>query len=371
MKILFIVYSELSSSNGIAKKIIAQCDGLRNNGLEVDLCHYQTIDGIRYWAVNGKPCAFIGRGFKAQIRHYSYFSPLIRQISIGDYDAVYIRYVHNATPLMLGFFRTLRKRGVKIILEIPTYPYDGEYDNVKGVSKLRVLLERHTRRKFGKYVEKIVTFSNDDKIFDVPTINLSNAVKLDTIPCRAFKPQRSEIRLVAVANLSFWHGYDRLIAGMGEYYRQSPRVVVHFNLVGSGELLQNYRQQAEELGVEKYIHFWGLKSGKELDEIIMDADLCIGCLGCHRKNITEVKSLKNVEYAAHGIPLAYSENNSDFDHLPFVIKLPASDSPIDINRLLEELKHVECGPSDIRSYVKHLSWDNQMKKVADYILSIN
>lgn len=48
----------------------------------------------------------------------------------------------------------------------------------------------------------------------------------------------------------------------------------------------------------------------------------IASLGRHRNGITRIKTLKNREYAARGIPFVYSENDSDFDGMPYVMKAP-------------------------------------------------
>ena len=65
-----------------------------------------------------------------------------------------------------------------------------------------------------------------------------------------------------------------------------------------------------------------------------------------------------------GIPFIYSEVNEDFDFMPFVLKAPADDTPIDINRIVDFLDHHCFSPSDIRSEVSHLTWKKQMEIVS-------
>lgn len=364
MKLLFIVFSTLEGSNGIAKKIQAQVNALHSNGIDVSLCHYYNIGNVRYWAINGNPIVKIGSGLKASIRHYCYFSPLYDIIKKDAYEAVYIRYIHNATPCMLRFFSKLKNKGVKIFMEIPTFPYDGEYTSNSIKEKVRKWIENKCRLKFHTFISKIITFSDDSRIFNIPTIRISNAVDLSTIECKTIKQKDNVIRLLAVANLSFWHGYDRLIKGIADYYKGNYSTEVHFDFVGGGPLVQEYKQLAKELHIERFVHFHGLKSGNDLDYFYRIANICIGCLGCHRKGLSSVKSLKNIEYAAHGLPMAYSENNSDFDNKPYVIKLPADESNIDIKILLEKLNKINLPPAEIRQSISSLDWNVQMEIVA-------
>lgn len=371
MKVLFIVYSKVkvNSSDGISKKIEAQADALRKQGLDVDLFHFTDIDGTRHWAVNGRPIAKIGSGVMALMRHYFQFAPLYRYIKRHGVSTIYLRYVHNATPAMLWFLKRIKKLGVKIIFEIPTYPYDGEYRNMTGISRLRMFAEKKTRMHLSRYCDRIATFSDDSEIFGVPTINLSNAVDLAAIPLRNNQKPHEGFKILGVANINFWHGYDRLLAGLANYYKGTPDVNVKFTVVGGGDYMNVLKQQAREYGVLNHVVFKGSLGGVELDREFEDADLCAGCLGCHRKNITEVKSLKNVEYAARGIPFVYSENNNDFDRMPYVIKMSPDDSPVDIPAMLERFKAIDNTAAEIRSSVSDLTWDIQMKKVSDFIKS--
>ena len=95
--------------------------------------------------------------------------------------------------------------------------------------------------------------------------------------------------------------------------------------------------------------------------------MAVGCLGCHRKKIKEISSLKNVEYAARGIPFIYSEINRDFDEMPYVKKEVPDDSPINICNLIDWRKNVSLQPIEIRNtIVNSLSWTSQMKRVTEY-----
>lgn len=106
-----------------------------------------------------------------------------------------------------------------------------------------------------------------------------------------------------------------------------------------------------------------LKMNEELDELFNEADFAIGSLARHRSGIDKIKTLKNREYAARGIPFAYSETDEDFDKMPYILKVPADESPIDIHRLIRFYMELDLSPRKIRDSIKNLSWKEQMMKV--------
>ena len=93
----------------------------------------------------------------------------------------------------------------------------------------------------------------------------------------------------------------------------------------------------------------------------------IGSLGRHRSGITNIKTLKNREYAARGIPFTYSETDEDFDNMPYVLKIMPDESPVNIHDLIDFYQSKTWTPQSIRDSVGHLSWTKQMSKVVDKI----
>ena len=121
--------------------------------------------------------------------------------------------------------------------------------------------------------------------------------------------------------------------------------------------------------IKDKIIFHGTRFGKELDDIFNQCQFAIGSLGRHRSGITVIKTLKNREYATRGIPFIYSEQDSDFDGQPYVIKAPADESPIDIQLIIDFVQNFKMAPEDIRKTVGPLQWKFQMKKVVDAVFT--
>ena len=371
MKILFLVYHGFSDESGISKKIHYQVKGLRQNGHEVHLCYYDFDSrGHRCRYVDDRVIQDYGIGNLAAIKSRIDLGCICRYCVDNGIEMVYARSFMNASPVLVGLFGKLKKHGIKCVTEIPTYPYDQEFKGYPLKYKIPLYIDMMFRRALAAKMEAIVTFSNKESIFGKRTICISNGIDLDSIPLHNPKKQQ-DIHLIAVAEIHYWHGFDRLVAGLGEYYKSNPNGrKVYFHVVGwedaRGTTSNSYltlAQMARKYGIEKYIINHGKLFGDKLDEVFNQCVFAIGSLGRHRSGITEIKTLKNREYAARGISFIYSENDSDFENMPYIIKAPADESPINVKEIINYIDTRNIDPADIRRTVEHLSWKYQMEKV--------
>ena len=371
MKILFLVYHGFSDESGISKKIHYQVKGLRQNGHEVHLCYYDFDPrGHRCRYVGNKVIADYGTGALAAIRSRTQLDCIYNYCAVNAIEMVYARSFMNASPILVRLFHKLNKRGIKCITEIPTYPYDSEFKGYPLKYKIPLYIDKLFRKALAKKMEAIVTFSNEETIFGKRTICISNGIDLDSIPIHNPKKQ-NDIHLIAVAEIHYWHGFDRLIAGMGEYYKLNPDArKVFFHVVGweddRGTTSNGYltvEQTAKKYNIGQYVVNHGKLFGDKLDEVFNQCVFAIGSLGRHRSGITNIKTLKNREYAARGIPFIYSETDNDFEDKPYIIKAPADESPVNIRQIIDFIDAHDVNPTEIRNTVEHLSWRFQMEKV--------
>lgn len=365
-KILYLAFAPIIEGNGVSKKILAQRDAFKRLGNNVVFCYFKEEKGKTYACLDDMPFFNLGGRMLYQIRIYAFFRKLSCYVRESGFDALYIRYEKNANAGFIDFLKSLSRLCVRI-MEVPTYPYDNEINNAFLYRRLRLWEERHYRAKFSKCVDYVVTFTDATTIFGVKTLKISNAVDATTISLRKrIKDSNYDYSLIGVANLAFWHGYDRILYGMKNYYTRGGQKKILFRIVGVGNKEERSRlmEIVKNEKLEGNVIFYGNKSGKELDELFDKSDFAIGCLGCHRKNIITVKSLKNVEYAMRGIPFIYSEVNDDFDLRPYVLKASADDTPIDMSKLIDFVQKTSVSPEKIREDVSHLTWDNQMELVS-------
>ena len=371
MKILFLVYHGFSDHSGISKKIHYQVKGLRENGHEVHLCYYG-------FAENGHRCRYIddvvikdyGKGTMAALRQRMSYGCIYDYCKKESIEFVYARCFQNANPWLIHFFKKLRKAGIRSVTEIPTYPYDQEFKHFGWKERLGLKIDQLFRNNLYQQMDALVTFSDANRIFGQRTIRISNGVDFDSIPLYQPPPitsKLSAIHLIGVAEVHPWHAYDRVMSGIGEYKGERD---VFFHVVGGVHpfrMSSDFEPIINKYGLQDKVIFHGQLFGDELTKVFNQCQFAIGSLGRHRSGITVIKTLKNREYATRGIPFIYSEQDSDFDNQPYILKAPADESPIIIQQIIDFIDHFIMRPEDIRKTVEHLKWNIQMQRVIDAI----
>ena len=377
MRILFLVYHGFSEHSGISKKIHYQVKGLKENGHDVRLCYYD-------FDANGHSCRFVddqvikdyGKGKWAGLRQRMSYDCVYDYCIREKIEFIYARCFQNANPWLIHFFKKIRKAGIHAVTEIPTYPYDQEFRNFGWKMRMGLKIDQLFRYRLYQQMDAVVTFSDAHEIFGQRTINISNGVDFDSTPLHHQKPplhlERAggeALHLIGVAEVHSWHGFDRMMAGIGEYKGEFP---VYFHVVGGvhpHQMKVDFDPIIEKYHIQDKIIFHGTMFGKELDDVFNQCQFAIGSLGRHRSGITVIKTLKNREYATRGIPFIYSEVDSDFDHQPYVLKAPADETPIDIQKIVDFVHAHQWNPEDIRKTVEHLQWKIQMQKVVDAVFT--
>ncbi len=227
----------------------------------------------------------------------------------------------------------------RIVFEIPTYSNGLELLKNKTMWPW-FFKGLFYRRNLRKYVDRIATYSEDEYIYGIQTIKIQNGINLSVF----HKPEGSEnningkeknIELVAVASFQKAHGYDRVIRGLREYYRDMTGPKVFLNLVGDGSELPVYRKLATKYGLSEYIKFHGRKDGEELENIYKEMDIGMGTFASYKRGVFLSSSLKVREYLAHGLPIVSGMREDVFDEdCRYGLIYPNDNSTIDIKRIV-------------------------------------
>lgn len=335
-------------SSGITNKIKAQIKAFRSYGFSVDYTYI--ADNAAYFHKGGEDIC-LGRVGKLRKLAANYY--LLKKLKKESYSYVYNRYgLMDACYYKL--LKMLKKKGSKIIIEIPTYPYDKEC--LPGLAWWALYtMDKLYRQRIYPYIYRIATYSKDEEIFHVPAVQLKNGIDFDVVKMREPETKENAIHLVAVAGFTKAHGYDRLLNGLGRYYRNHGERNIIFHLVGSGDPEKDYRRIAEEYGIEEHCVFHGVQRGESLDAIYNYCDVGIESLGDFRNGIFLSSSLKSREYAAKGLPFVTACETDVFEGVEYVLKIPADETPvniIDIVKFYEKLyngKDKKQIASEIRS----------------------
>lgn len=379
MKVLFLVYHGFSEYSGISKKIHYQVKGLRENGHEVHLCYYD-------FDSNGHRCRFVdnsiikdyGKGLLAGLYQRIDYNCIYDYCVQNGIKFVYARCFQNANPWLIRLFKRLKSLNIISVTEIPTYPYDQEFVGFPYFSgRFWFKIDKRFRTALYKQMDAIVTFSDADVIFGQRTIRISNGVDFDSIPIHNYQPSiDNAIHLIGVAEVHYWHGFDRLIAGLGEYYSKNPNPrQIYFHIVGgvaynemNGSIhAPGFANLIEKYCLKDYVIFHGQLFGEELDKVFNQCCFAIGSLARHRSGITKIKTLKNREYATRGIPFIYSEQDEDFENQPYIIKAAPDETPINIKQIIDFVDNNHFCPQEIRKTVERLTWKIQMKRVLEEV----
>lgn len=246
-----------------------------------------------------------------------------------DADFLYIRKAqHDAS--FLKFVKIIKKKKpeMRILYEIPTYPYETEQSlsigNFPNMAKDRIF-----RKPLKKYIDRIVTFYNQKEIIGIPTIYIMNGYNFSNMREPTYKLENNAINLIEVSTTAFWHGYDRVIEGLNIYYKNGGKINFIFHMVGP--IMEEHKAMVSRYQLEKHVVFYGKLSGKELDAVYDQCCIGVDVLGGHRKDYPVSSSLKSREYAEKGMPVITS---SPVDYLPkdykYQMLCPYDDSPINI-----------------------------------------
>ncbi|MEC5317851.1 glycosyltransferase [Brenneria populi subsp. brevivirga] len=357
-KIFFATHNNEDDTDGVWKKIKSQVSALRNMGACVDFFYMKNDVPILDNGIN-KIELNVSKNKK-----YFFYSILLRYIKASEikYDVAYIRKPHGGLfvaflPRLLSY---LNNNEVYVVIEVPTYPYKRELSSIKA--KILNFVFDTSVPFFKRNVDEVLYMGEYiEKIWGVNATRISNGIDINNIKIIKEKEKTSaEFVIVGVANLEFWHGYDRIIDGIKNY---SGDRNVRFDIVGYAQPEFNrLKDIVSKYRLDNSVVFHGRKAGEDLDMILKNADLCVDAVGRHRSGNNTNSSIKSKEYTARGLPFVKSHIDYSFDDENFILQVAANDTPIDINELIKWRENLPEGFSiKERMFASNkLTWAKQL-----------
>ena len=291
----------------------------------------------------------------------------------SQFDCIYIRF-QFFDSLVLRMLKAFRNCNAEVVMEIPTYPYEDELKIQGFKGKPKLICDRFYRNKCAAFINRFCCPLYDKPIFGVENIQIRNGIDTTCINVRKSHDQDDNIRLLAVASMSRWHGFERLIEGLHDYYANGHTRKVIFNVVGEGVELQKYKDLVKQYALENVVVFWGRKSGEDLERAYDESDIGVSSLGMHRLNTEISNPLKTVEYLAKGLPVVCEDGEiSISEDSPYRLTVPFDDSNIDICSIVDFYDRLYQG-QNIKSVIDAIrfeceekcSMDSAMKPVIDF-----
>lgn len=351
---------------GVARKIRAQVKALDAALGPVTLFTPAGTEVAR----DGQPMTAFGGGARSpRFLHFWRFYKTVGGLR-EPVDYAYIRY-QRTSPSFLWMLRALRRRNpsIVIVVEVPTWPYRQEEASLR--ERIYGLTDRFLSRFLRCYVDRIVTFSQSANIMGIPTIRTDNGTDVFAVAPLTPPQDSRTLRILGLANLSFWHGYDRVLAGMDAYAKQGGDRQVIFEVVGSGNELSRLKADTARFGLSSAVHFHGPLSGDALTEVMSRCHVAISSIGIHRVQ-NDTSTLKSREYCARGLPFVLGHVDRDFVDSPFAFQVPANDTPLNIRELVaffDTLK-IQCPDysTNMRTFAEdRLTWDAKLHLVIDFL----
>ena len=386
MKTLYFSNIVLSSHEGagVIRKVSAQCRVMDDNNIDVYLACFQNASTFYIQHKGSVIYSLDVKSHRGPAKDFIIFKNIFSWIINNNINVVYSRYETYSIRASY-FYHLLKKQNIRVLVEIPTYPISQRWNSI-GTSiktkKYGIAIRQVFNSTVGslgilfmKYgVDRIVNNNGYDKIWRIPTIKITNGVDVMSTPIRKnVEKDPLDIKLIAVASVAKWHGYDRIIRGLSDYYQnKSIKYHITFDIVGPGQEIENLQLLVEELSLKEHVKFLGFKTGDELSSLIDIADIGVSVLGVHRNNMNVCDSLKSREYSARCIPFITEASERAYIGVPFVLFCPSDETNIDMLKVIDfhhQLKNLQIGPMMREFAFEHCDWRVAFMPVCNYINS--
>lgn len=369
-RVLFLMRCPLETWDNLKNKFFGQMAAMEALGYE---SWYIGFDAKGLWLCRGQERRFLKAcplcrlpGYAKTLLYVDLMSAFQKALQMQRFALVYMRFMPvfwNAPAA----FRLVKQTGAKLVVEHPTFPFE----NGKRTSLLRMPVFKYNEHIFAKLESmlNLYTLIGDpcgETLHGVPAMNIVNGVDVDAFPLHHVREDK-KISMLALASMSRWQGYDRLIEALADY-RGDADILLHM-VGGEGDgSLAEWKRLAQSLGVADKIVFHGEVFGDALNRLVDQCDIGIGGLGLYRKKQFCSMTLKLREYMARGLPFAYAVDDPSVPDEPrFCIRLSNDDSPISMETLVNfacQAKQGKDVPAQMRAYAReHMSWQGILKTV--------
>jgi len=310
MRVAFVCYWNLLEKDGVAHKIDAQASEWRRGGADVKVfCLSASTRPERrvdpHWSLFP---------FRSLVGRVASTFRLQRAVAAFVPDVVYLRYDLFLPPLG------------SLLSRFPT-AVELNSDDRQEAKRLRprraTIYNEFNRRRILSKVHGCVCVTNElaaSPLFTVygkPTVVVSNGVDLDDL-AQLPPPDAPRARAVFLGSRNqFWHGVDKIMA----LAQAMPEV--DFDLVGYGRT-----DLPTALPPNVAVH--GVLARSEYEPIVARADVAIGTLALHRKEMEEACPLKVREYLGYGLPVVIAYEDTDFigENPWYLLRLPNTESNV-------------------------------------------
>ncbi|MBR4341490.1 MAG: glycosyltransferase [Lachnospiraceae bacterium] len=228
---------------------------------------------------------------------------------LKDCKIAYIRHM-LPSPSQLKLIHKIKSSGCRLFYEVPTYPYFGEQIK-ESPHKLRTAIRIAVDIAAWPYlyskIDRLVVIRSNKKVKIFKKMFLiSNGIAESNIkPFDLTCHDKNVVNIVIVGTLYAYHGIDRLLYSLKNYYKKGNKKQVILHIVGASSEIDNLKKTVSEENIPNVI-FHGTMTTEELMDFYPQMDLGVGCLALYRRNADVDTTLKVVEYLCYGLPVLTS-----------------------------------------------------------------
>lgn len=374
-KLLYIVRYQIYEDFNLKGKFDGQLAAFKNLGMDV---YYLVFDKKYFYLVNGDNKEIVCRAttglpmyFHTKV-YYDMHRAVLKVLKKIRFDFAYWR----GAPIWRSSCKVAKKlhsQGTKILYEIPTYVKSGE-KAMNGLRKLFSVYSDFWKPRLTKYFDLVVLiFTGDttmDNLYGKPIAIIDNGVDVGAIPLRKPIIHENEIHILALASMSYWHGYDRLIRSLSQY-KGDVKIIIHMVGGNDGGLLPEWKQLADDLGISDRVIFHGKMYGEDLAKMFDICDIGANALAQFRKNLSATSELKVREYTARGLPFLCSVEDPALAHTdsPFWLKVANDESMLDMDEIVDFVLKMRADTQlsqRMRQYAfDYMTWEKQYAPLFD------
>jgi hypothetical protein len=303
MKITYLCYWDLQRADGVADKIGAQISHWRAAGHEVDVFALAARDGS-VAAPALAPQTFRFGGPADRLAATTRLATAARR---SHADLVYLRYDVFLPTLAAAFGRS------KLVVEMNS----NVGAELQARSQTVARYERLQRRVLLGRADGAVAVTAElerELRRDRPslaTVTIANGIELGLVgdPAR----NGGGPRLVYIGESVYWQGVDKIVE------LAEARPSWSFDLVGVGAL-----------SVPANVTCHGFLARDEYAQLLERADVALGTLALHRKQMNEASPLKVRRYLEFGLPLILGYTDTDLAGLDpwWLLALPNAETNV-------------------------------------------
>ncbi|MEG2719434.1 MAG: glycosyltransferase [Clostridia bacterium] len=368
--ILFVMKYPLHRDENLKRKFDGQMSAARRLGYETYCIGYDKRGMTLLGENTSEPLlqsAFASMpGYDHTLIFHNLMSAVGAVLKRRKIDFVYMRYMptFGNAPKAL---RALKAQGGRLIMEYPTYPIAQE-NNRFFLRRQVFRYADHVLAKINPLVDLYTLIGEPchGTLNGRPAQNIFNGVDVNAFPLHQPNAD-APIRLLALASMSGWHGYDRILHSLADY-RGSADVRLEFAGGDGDGSLARWQLLTHALQLDGKVTFHGALHGDALNELVALCDVGVGSLGMYRYGLQNATTLKLREYMARGLPFLSAVSDATLPHDPaMVLHVPNSDAPIDmaqVVRFAQAAKQNTALPASMRAYAQaHMSWEGILSDI--------